>query len=107
MARDNADFPLDGPTAAPAAQADPAAPAAPTPAARPEIQLTATDVAGIVTVNEARAAQGLPPLAGADGQLTVTEYQARHAAVTATAAAAAAGDTSPAPLQSTGVTPNE
>lgn len=61
----------------------------------PTIQLTATDIAGIVTVDEARASQGLPPLGGVDGALTVTEYQAKHAAVVAAAANAQAGNTTP------------
>lgn len=59
--------------------------------ARPSIALTSTDVAGIVTVNEARAAQGLPPMPGPEGTLTVSEYQARNAATIAAAANATAG----------------
>lgn len=59
--------------------------------APPPLALTATDLAGIVTVNEARASVGLSPDPSADGDLTVTEYQAKHAPVTAAAAAAAAG----------------
>jgi hypothetical protein len=61
-------------------------------ASTPKINLTPTDVAGIVTVNEARAAQGLPPMETADGLLTVAEYQAKNAAVTAAAAQAATGN---------------
>lgn len=57
-----------------------------------KIALTATDIAGIVTVNEARASQDLPPLPGPEGLLTVSEYQAKHAATIAAAASAAAGN---------------
>jgi hypothetical protein len=60
-------------------------------AERPIITLTSTDIAGIVTVNEARAAQGLAPMGGASGLLTVSEYQARNAATIAAAANATAG----------------
>lgn len=63
-------------------------------ASAPTIALTSTDIAGIVTVDEARRSQGLPPLGTSEGALTVTEYQARHAAVVAAAANAAAGDPS-------------
>jgi len=42
-------------------------------------------------VNEARASVGLPADPSPDGELTVAEYQAKHAAVTAAASAAAAG----------------
>ena len=69
-------FPLSGSTASSSA---------------PKINLTPTDIAGIVTVNEARASQGLPPMESADGLLTVAEYQAKNAAVTAAAAQAANG----------------
>lgn len=56
------------------------------------IQLTATDIASIVTVDEARASQGLPPIGGTDGALTVAEYQAKNAATIAAAANATAGE---------------
>jgi hypothetical protein len=69
-------FPLSGSTASSSA---------------PKINLTPTDIAGIVTVNEARASQGLPPMESADGLLTVAEYQAKNAAVTAVASQAANG----------------
>ena len=52
--------------------------------------LTATAQGSIITVNEARAAQGLPALA-ADGNLTIAEYQAKHAAVITQAVNAEAG----------------
>lgn len=58
------------------------------------IALTSTDIASIVTVNEARASQGLPGIDGPDGSLTVAEYQAKHASVIASAANAAAGQPS-------------
>lgn len=74
-----------------AAAADPSA--APVASGSPSLQLTSTDIAAIVTVNEARASQGLPPLTNADGLLTVTQYQAKYASTLATAASAAAGTT--------------
>jgi phage-related protein (TIGR01555 family) len=57
----------------------------------PELGLTATSLSAIVTVNEARAARGLPPWPGADGNLTVAEFEAKRAAVIAIAANAEAG----------------
>lgn len=57
----------------------------------PPLALTATDLAGIVTVNEARNSVGLPPEAGEDGLLTVAQYQAKYASVVAAAAQAASG----------------
>lgn len=76
--------------------------AAPTPvAALPTITLTSTDIASIVTVDEARASQGLPPIGGPEGALTVAEYQARNAAVIAAAANATAGDAKPNPREDT------
>lgn len=59
------------------------------------INLTPTDIASIVTVDEARASQGLAGIGGEDGALTVAEYQAKHAAVVAAAANAAAGEPTP------------
>lgn len=61
------------------------------------IALTSTDIAGIVTVDEARASQSLPPLGSPDGGLTVSQYQAKNAATVAAAAAAAAGEVAPTP----------
>lgn len=81
---------LTGPVVAAAGDATVVTPT-PTSTPTPTITLTSTDIAGIVTVDEARASQGLPPLGDADGGLTVTEYQAKHAAVTAAAANAVAG----------------
>lgn len=52
----------------------------------PDLTLTPSDQAAIVTVNEARASEGLPPIAG--GELTIAEYKAKHASIIATAAAA-------------------
>lgn len=57
------------------------------------VQLTPTDVGIITTVNEARAAQGLGPLAGPDGDLTIAEFKAKHTEVVAQAANAEAGNT--------------
>jgi hypothetical protein len=50
---------------------------------KPTIELTPTDIATIVTVNEARAQRGLPPRP--DGEVTIAEYQARNATVIAKA----------------------
>jgi len=50
---------------------------------KPTIELTPTDLATIVTVNEARAQRGLPPRP--DGEVTIAEYQARNATVIAKA----------------------
>lgn len=61
------------------------------------IALTSTDIASIVTVNEARSSQGLPG-ASLDGELTVSEYQAKHATVVAAAANAASGQPTPAAI---------
>jgi phage gp29-like protein len=56
-----------------------------------KVALTPSALAAIVKVNEARAAAGLGPLDGADGDLTVAEFQAKHADTVATAAQAEAG----------------
>lgn len=55
------------------------------------INIPATDLALIVTVNEARAAQGLPALEGPDGNLTVAEFKAKHAETVAAAKKAEQG----------------
>jgi hypothetical protein len=70
---------------------------APPPAKEVSIALTATDVANIVTVNEARASQGLGVLLLAsgepdpDGQLMVAEFKAKRATMIAMVAGAEAG----------------
>lgn len=56
-----------------------------------EIPLAPTDVAVVVTVNEARRSLGLPAFSGADGEMTMTAYKAQNAELLATATAAAAG----------------
>jgi hypothetical protein len=58
------------------------------------LELTPTDMATVVTVDEARANAGLGP-AGEDGSLTLAEFKAKHAAVIADAAAADAGQEGP------------
>jgi hypothetical protein len=67
-----------------------------TPSALPEasatVTITPSDVATIVTVDEARASVGLPPIGGTDGGLTISQYKAKYAATVSTAAAASAGD---------------
>jgi len=65
----------------------------------PDVNLTPTDIATIVTVDEARASQGLPPLGGEDGGLTVAEYKARHSEVIAEAVDAEKGTGGGAPNQ--------
>lgn len=62
---------------------------------RVRIELTATAQAAIVTVNEARASQGLPPWRDSDGDLTLTQFQAKHAEVVAEVANAEAGVVEP------------
>jgi phage gp29-like protein len=52
------------------------------------IPFTPTDLASFVTVNEARESQGLDPLEGPDGLLTVAQYQAKNATVIGAANAA-------------------
>lgn len=64
------------------------------PAALPKIELTSTDLGAIITVNEARAAKGLPPLA-ADGDLTIAEFKAKHSGTIAEAAQAESGAAPP------------
>lgn len=69
-----------------------------------KIQLTATDIATIVFVNEARASQGLGPLLkedgtpDPDGKLTVAEFKAKRAALIAIGAVAEQGKDPTAPL---------
>lgn len=63
--------------------------------ARNQITLAPTDLAVIVTVNEARASAGLGPLGGpsaGDGELTVAEFKAKHGLVLARAAQAEDGE---------------
>lgn len=62
------------------------------PASAPKIELTSTDLATIVTVDQALASVGLPPRTDADGGLTVAEFQAKHAKTVSAAAAATEGD---------------
>lgn len=56
------------------------------------LELTSTDVATIVTVNEARKANKLPPLKDGDGDLYIPEFKAKHAAPIAAAATAESGE---------------
>jgi hypothetical protein len=64
-------------------------------AADSKVALTPSDVATITTVNEARASLGLPALENDEGELTVAEYKAKHAAVVAQASAASDGSAAP------------
>lgn len=52
---------------------------APGKADKPDLELAPTDAAGVVKVNEARAAMNLPPLDGPDGELTLAEFKAKSA----------------------------
>jgi hypothetical protein len=63
----------------------------------PSVTLAPTDVARIVTVNEARASVGLPAMDGDDGGLTIEQYTAKYANTAAKAANAAAGQPTTAP----------
>lgn len=58
------------------------------------LELTPSDLAAVVTVNEARGSVQLPA-AKADGELTVAEFKAKHADVIAKGAAAEDGATEP------------
>lgn len=60
----------------------------------PKLEITPSDMATVVTVDEARASVGLGP-AAVDGELTIAEYKAKFAPVIAEAAAADAGATAP------------
>lgn len=53
------------------------------PAAVPHIDFAPTDIASIVTVDQALASQGLPPIGGAEGAKTVTERKAEVASASA------------------------
>lgn len=57
------------------------------------LPLAPTDLAAVVTANEARASINLPNFQGGDGNLTIPEYKARHAQAIAAAAAADQGTT--------------
>lgn len=67
----------------------------------PDVQLTPSAESAIITVNEARAAKGLPPWPGADGHLTVAEFTAKRAPVVAAAANAEAGSVGKPPQADT------
>lgn len=60
----------------------------------PELVLAPTDLVAIVSVNEARKANGLPPMPG--GEVTILEFKARNAATLATVTDAEDGTAAPA-----------
>lgn len=63
---------------------------------RADITLAPTDLAAIVTVNEARASAGLGPLADpVEGKMTITEFKAKYSKPIAQAAAADQGKEAP------------
>lgn len=64
------------------------------PASDKPTPLTPSTMELILTMNEARGREGLPPLP-VDGDLTIAEYKAKHAAVIAAGAAAEAGKDKP------------
>jgi hypothetical protein len=70
-----------------------------------QIQLTTTDIAGIITVDEARASQGLPPSGTPDGRLTVAEFQTKHASTLAAAVQATSGNLAVSPPEATSEEP--
>lgn len=70
------------------------------------LELTPSDMATVVTVNEARESAGLGP-AAKDGDLTLAEYKAKYAPVIAEAAAADAGATAPTDPAATVPEPDE
>lgn len=59
------------------------------------VQLNASDIATITTVDEARSSVGLPPIGGEDGALTLAQYQAKYAQTIASANAATQGEAAP------------
>lgn len=59
--------------------------------ASPKLVFTPSDLAAFVTVNEARASVGLPPVS--DGGLTIIEYQGRNASAIAKVESAKLGET--------------
>jgi uncharacterized protein len=61
------------------------------------LKLTASDLASIVKVNEARASVGLPPLAGDEGNMTLPQFKAKYAATIAAAVTAEKGTNPNAP----------
>jgi hypothetical protein len=73
------------------------------PAAK--LELTPSDLAIVVTVNQALQSVGLPPRDDADGNLTVAEFKAKHAGTVAEAAAADAGTDPNAPAPPAPSTP--
>ncbi len=56
------------------------------------VDLTATAQSAVIRVDEARAKLGFPPWGGADGQLSVAEFMAKHGATISKATDAEAGD---------------
>lgn len=60
-----------------------------------KIDLTPSDIATVVKVDQFLASLNLPSIGGADGSLTVAQYQAKNAATIGAAAAALDGQASP------------
>jgi hypothetical protein len=56
------------------------------------VDLTATAQSAVIRVDEARAKLGLPAWGGADGQLSVAEFMAKHSGTIAKATDAEDGD---------------
>lgn len=77
--------------AAPEGEVDAEAPDAATVVETAKLVLTASDIAMVVTANEARISVGLGALPGPDGKLTLPEFKAKYAALIAKATNAEAG----------------
>lgn len=73
----------------------PASPGSPPAPTTVEIDITPSDLALIVRVDEARTSKGLPPIGGEDGNLTIAAFKAKYANTIAEGAAADAGKTKP------------
>jgi hypothetical protein len=63
------------------------------PATQKAFTLTPSTMESIVSVNEGRAANGLPPWPDSDGELSITEFKAKHGGVIAKVANIEEGNT--------------
>lgn len=91
-------FPPAGAVGAPdGGEVPPSDVAPPAEPEKPELQITPTDLATIVTVNQALASVGLPPRMDEDGFLTIAEFKAKHAESIAAGSAAGSGKPPPTP----------
>lgn len=65
------------------------------PTTEKKLELTPSDLATVVSVNQALASVDLPPMPGPDGDLTISAYKAKYSSTLATASAAEAGEVLP------------